>query len=97
MTTTNTPPRPAKGGRKDREEMKHYELSFAVWQHGSGWQPHNYGDHYITAETPEEAADEWASNMMATHAPYAKSFVEMTVTDAKTGDTVLTRRYICPM
>ena len=77
--------------------MKRYKLTFAFWKHGSGWQPHNYGDHYITAATPEEAADEWASNMMATNAPKAKSYVEMTVLDTETGDAVLTRRYICPM
>ena len=76
--------------------MKKYKLTFAVWKHGSGWQPHNYGDHYITAATPGEAADKWASNMKAVHAPTAKNFVEMTVSDTETGDTVLTRRYVCP-
>ena len=77
--------------------MKKYKLTFALWKYGSGWQLHNYGDRYITAATPEEAADKWASNMMATNAPKAKSYVEMTVSDTATGDAVLTRRYICPM
>jgi len=74
------------------EMMKKYTLTFAVWKHGSGWQPHYYGNHYINAETPEEAATEWADNVMATERPDADSYVEMTVLHGD--DVILTKRYV---
>jgi len=73
--------------------MKRYELTFGVWKHGSGWQPHNYCNYYTVADTPEEAADEWARYMLAMDASDATNFVEMTVWDAESGEIVLTRRY----
>lgn len=76
--------------------MKKYKVTFAVWKHTEGWQPHNYSDKYINANTPEAALSEWADNMMATEAPNANSFIEATVTAVKDGEVVLSKRFTCP-